>query len=400
MLSEKILLKGHLLDSGALSQAIDSIEAQGGQFAITSITLGQKREDISEAIIEVSASPEKLQGILSGLTRFGARAVAQKDTQFNPAPGDFTYPEGFYSTTNLETWVRMNGAWKKVSRGRMDAIISLDPTGAPLCKKFREIKKGDAVACGHGGIKTVYPKKEGRGGGFGFMGSDVSSEKSARIAAGALASEMKRIMEKGGKIVVVPGPAVVHTGGAPHLASMIRKGYIGALLSGNATAAHDIESSLIGTSLGVNCQSGAPVAEGNRNHISAINRIFAAGSIKSAVEKGVLKSGILYECVKCNVPYSLAASIRDDGPLPDVQCDCVQAQKDYFALLEGADMVLMLASTLHSVAVGNMLPASVKTVCVDINPAVVTKLSDRGTWHAVGIITDVGLFLKELDSNL
>ena len=282
----------------------------------------------------------------------------------------------------------------------MDAVIIKGADGSLACRKFRELKAGDLVACRGGGIITVVPPKENRAGAFGFMSSDVSSEKSAVLIAKRLAEEMKLIIARKGRIVFVPGPAVVHTGGNAALASIIRKGYASAVLAGNATAAHDIETSLLGSSLGVNCQSGVFVGEGNRNHIAAINSIFGAGGIAAAVGKGVLKKGIFYECVKKGVPFSLAASIRDDGPLPDVEINSVQAQKDYFRLLEGADMVIMLASTLHSVAVGNMIPASVKTICVDINPAVVTKLSDRGTSHAIGVVTDVGLFLKELDANL
>ncbi len=400
MASEKIKMSGHIIDSGALSGVLDAIVSKGGEFSIEKFDVGKTHGDISNAIIEVTAEEGKLAPILDAASRLGATTLLHKQAIFRPAPADFTYPGDFYSTTNFETWVQEGGRWKKIAKQRMDAVIVLDQAQGPVCKKFRDIKKGDLIACTASGIRTSIPRKDEKSFGFSFMSAEVSSEKSAGLAAKQLSDEMKKTRARGGKIIAVPGPAVVHTGGNIFLASMIRKGYISAVLSGNATAAHDAESSSIGTSLGISCQSGAFMHEGNRNHISAINKIFAAGSIAQAVENGTLKSGIFYECVKNGIPFSLAASIRDDGPLPGVITDMVAAQKDYARLLDGAELVLMLASTLHSVGVGNMLPAHVKTVCVDINPAVVTKLSDRGTWQAVGIVTDVGLFLKELDSNL
>jgi len=368
MVSEKVSLEGHLIDSGTLSSALDAIVAKGGEFSIEKIELGKKRGDISRAVIEISCEGEKLQGILDALSRLGASLLEHKDAVFIAAEKDCTYPENFYSTTNLETHVMLSGKWKKLKRQRMDTVIVLDERGEPLCRKFRDIKKGDKILVSSNGVKTTVPKKDSRGGAFGFMSSDVSSERNAVLMARILAGEMKKIKACGGRIVVVPGPAVVHTGGNIPLASMIKKGYFAALLSGNATAAHDIETSIVGTSLGVHCQSGAYMAEGNRNHIAAINRIFKAGSIANAVKGGILTGGIFYECVKSSTPFCLAASIRDDGPLPDVITDAVAAQKEYYRLLDGADMVIMLASTLHSVAVGNMIPAKVKTICVDINP--------------------------------
>ena len=399
-ISEKVSMKGHLIDTGTLSRVLDTITAMGGEFQMDLMELGKTKEDESHVEIDISAPAKSMPAIMEAITRLGAVPLSEKDAVFSPCPKDCNYPENFYSTTNLETWVRISGEWKSVARQRMDAVIVKGADGSITCKKFRELKSGELVACRGGGIITVVPPKDKHSSAFGFMSSDVSSEKSAVLIAKRLAEEMKAIKARGGRIIFVPGPAVVHTGGNMALASIVRKGFVSAVLAGNATAAHDIETSLIGSSLGINCQSGAAMGEGNRNHIAAINSVFGAGSIAAAVEKGVLKRGIFYECVKHKVPFSLAASIRDDGPLPDVETNSVQAQKDYFKLLENADMVIMLASTLHSVAVGNMIPASVRTICVDINPAVVTKLSDRGTSHAIGVVTDVGLFLKELDTNL
>jgi len=323
-----------------------------------------------------------------------------KDAVFLPAPADFTYPENFYSTTNYDTEVLAGGKWMHTTSQRMDAVIVKLPSGELVCRKFREIKKGDLVACRGGGIRTLEEKDDRGQGGFGFMGSNISSEKNTAMMIRKIAEEMKEIKARGGKIVFVPGPVVVHTGGGDALASIIRKGYCTALLSGNALAVHDIESSLMGTSLGVNLATGKAVPEGNRNHIAAINFVFSCGGIAAAVNAGKLKSGVMYECVKGGVPFCLAPSIRDDGPLPDVITDIVQAQKEYFGLLSGADMAIMLATMLHAIGVGNMLPAKVKTICVDITPATATKLSDRGTAQAVGVVTDVGLFLKELDACL
>ena len=228
------------------------------------------------------------------------------------------------------------------------------------------------------------------------MSNEISSERKVEIAARELAKMIKRIKSRGGKIVIVGGPVVVHTGGVESLSLLIRKGYVDVLLGGNAIAVHDLENALFGTSLGVNLATGKPVDAGHRNHMAAINAVNSAGGIKRAVETGMIKSGIMYECVMNNVPFVLAGSLRDDGPLSETIMDLVDAQKAYAEQLKGADLVLMLATMLHSIAAGNMLPASVKTVCVDINPAVVTKLSDRGSNQARGIVTDVGLFLHIL----
>jgi lysine-ketoglutarate reductase/saccharopine dehydrogenase-like protein (TIGR00300 family) len=228
------------------------------------------------------------------------------------------------------------------------------------------------------------------------MSAEISSERKVELAVRDLAKMMRGIVERKGKIAVVAGPVVVHTGGSDDLAALIRSGYVDVLLGGNAVAVHDIEHALYRTSLGVDLTTGRPVDAGHRNHMAAINAIRTAGGISNAVHSGLLKSGVMYECAVNDVPFVLAGSLRDDGPLPETIMDLYEAQAAYTDALRDTDLVLMLASMLHSIAVGNMLPSRVVTVCVDINPAVVTKLNDRGSGQALGIVTDVGLFLNLL----
>ena len=232
------------------------------------------------------------------------------------------------------------------------------------------------------------------------MASGVSSERKVELVVEKIAWELRRLRDQSGKVVVVAGPVVIHTGGGEHLARLIREGYVQALLGGNAIAVHDIEQAMMGTSLGVDMKHGAPVRGGHRHHLRAINTVRRYGSIARTVEQGIIESGIFYECVKNNVPFSLAGSIRDDGPLPDTHMNLIEAQKDYARLMKDADLILMLSSMLHSIGVGNMTPAGVKMVCVDINPAVVTKLADRGSVESIGVVTDVGLFLSLLMQQL
>jgi lysine-ketoglutarate reductase/saccharopine dehydrogenase-like protein (TIGR00300 family) len=268
---------------------------------------------------------------------------------------------------------------------------------------LRDLKVGEHVIVGVEGIRTVR-KTESREHRntqeFSFMASGVSSERRVELVVEQIAWELRQLRDRGGKVVVTAGPVVIHTGGSQHLARLIREGYVQALLGGNAIAVHDIEQSLMGTSLGVDMKRGVPVRGGHRHHLKVINLIRRCGNIAAAVEQGILTKGVMYECVNNNVPFALAGSIRDDGPLPDTEMDLIKAQTEYAKQLEGADMILMLSSMLHSIGVGNMTPAGVKMVCVDINPSVVTKLSDRGSVESVGVVTDVGLFLSLLVQQL
>ena len=304
--------------------------------------------------------------------------------------------------------VRIGGKWLRVGNQRMDGVIVVDEQAASAqCILFRYLKSGDKVVTGSQGVRTVrqIAARDGRAGAqveheFSFMGAGVSSERRVELLVDQISWEMRRIRERGGRIIVVAGPVVIHTGGGEHLAWLVRNGYVQALLGGNAIGVHDIEQALLGTSLGIDLKAGASVEGGHRHHLRAINTIRRCGSIANAVEQGVLTSGILYECVRKGVPFSLAGSIRDDGPLPETRMDLIQAQEEYARLLKGADLILMLSSMLHSIGVGNMTPAGVRLVCVDINPAVVTKLSDRGSIESVGVVTDVGLFLNLLTDRL
>lgn len=407
--SRTIRLEGHLLDSGLISRALDLIVETGGSFQVLNFELGVQRQSTSNAEIRVSApSHDVMEEVMSQLIELGAVAPAQEvcDANLEPVIQSGVAPDDFYVSTIYPTEVRIKGEWVKVQNHRMDgaiAITQIDSQPIARCKILRDLQEGEQVIVGVEGIRTVHKPKsrEPRGSEeFSFMGAGVSSERRVELIVEQIAWELRQIRDQGGKVIVTAGPVVIHTGGSQHLARLIRQGYVQALLGGNAIAVHDIEQSLMGTSLGVDMKRGVPVRGGHRHHLKVINTIRRYGSIAGAVEKGVLTKGIMYECVTHNVPFSLAGSIRDDGPLPDTQMDLIKAQADYAKLLEGADMILMLSTMLHSIGVGNMTPSGVKMVCVDINPAVVTKLSDRGSLESVGVVTDVGLFLSLLVQQL
>ena len=394
---KEIIAKGHLVDSGIMSQILDRIVTSGGNFEILSFRMGKTNEEESTAKLKVFAPDErKLEFILSGLSDLGCRPAEEVSIILKKAPKDGAAPEGFYSTTNHETWVRLDGNSNKVDEQRMDASIVVKGKRV-FCCKLRDLKKGDWVVMGHEGIRIVPEAKSRDRSEFSFMSNEVSSERKVELSVKKIAKLLK---DKNETLVVVAGPVVVHTGGGPALCKLLRKGYIKALLAGNALAVHDIEEALYGTSLGVDTKTGRPIEHGHQHHMRAINAIRLAGDIPTAVRKGVLKSGIMHQCVKSKVPFVLAGSLRDDGPLPEVITDFIEAQAAYGKYLKNATVVLMLSSMLHSIAVGNMLPSWVKTICVDINPAVVTKLSDRGSSQAWGVVTDVGLFLHLLAREL
>jgi lysine-ketoglutarate reductase/saccharopine dehydrogenase-like protein (TIGR00300 family) len=409
--SRTIQLEGHLLDSGLINRALDLITEGGGSFQVLNFHLGEQKQSTSTAEIRVTApSHDVMEVLMAQLIDLGAMPRPQEvcDNPLETVVQDGVAPDDFYVTTIYPTEVRVQCEWIRVQKQRMDgAIVVAQTPDGPVaeCKLLRDLKAGDRVIVGVEGIRTVR-KTESReqrttnDKEFSFMGSGVSSERRVELLVEQIAWELRQIRDQGGKIVVVGGPVVIHTGGAEHLARLIREGYVQALLGGNAIAVHDIEQALLGTSLGMDMKRGVSVRGGHRHHLKAINTIRRCGSIAKAVEQGVLTTGIFYECVKQNVPFSLAGSIRDDGPLPDTQMDLLAAQAEYAQLIQGADMILMLSSMLHSIGVGNMTPAGVKLVCVDINPAVVTKLSDRGSVESVGIVTDVGLFLSLLNQQL
>ncbi|MGF1516142.1 MAG: TIGR00300 family protein [Elainellaceae cyanobacterium] len=403
--SRTMKLEGHLLDSGLINRALDSVVKGGGSFQVLNFDLGNQRQDTSIANIKVSAPDHEVMAeIMSQLIDMGAIATANDaEAQMETVAQAGVAPDDFYVTTIYPTEVRVGGSWHRVTGQRMDAAIVVPEAGQPYCSLLRDLKAGDRVVVGVEGLRTVRKteSREARSAEeFSFMGSGVSSERRVEIVVEQIAWDLRRIRDQGGKVVVTAGPVVIHTGGGSHLAKLIRESYVNVLLGGNAIAVHDIEQSMMGTSLGMDMKRGVSVHGGHRHHLKAINTVRRCGSIAAAVDQGVLTSGVMYECVRNNAEFSLAGSIRDDGPLPDTEMDLLKAQADYARLIEGADMILMLSTMLHSIGTGNMTPSGVKMVCVDINPAVVTKLSDRGSVESVGVVTDVGLFLSLLVQQL
>jgi lysine-ketoglutarate reductase/saccharopine dehydrogenase-like protein (TIGR00300 family) len=395
--SDTIEAHGHLIDSGLLSAIFDKIIEHKSAYEIVKFDIGRTNDDASSLEMRItSADQASLEDLLQQLTTFGCHPVRERDVLIKPAEKDRCVPDDFYSTTNHRTHVRLQGRWVEVEKQRMDGVI-VASGGRAECRKLRDVKAGEPVVCGHDGIRVTPEFRERDRHGFAFMSNDVSSERRVEGSVARIAQMMRDVRKAGGRIAVVAGPVVIHTGGVEHFSALIRGGFVDVVLAGNALAVHDVEFALSGTSLGIDLVAGAPVEQGHRNHMAAINTVNRAGSIRAAVESGVLTSGVMYECVKNGVEYVLAGSIRDDGPLPDTLMDLVEAQEQYAAALaRDVHMVLMLSSMLHSIGVGNMLPSWVRVVCVDINPAVVTKLSDRGSSQTVGVVTDVGLFLHRL----
>jgi lysine-ketoglutarate reductase/saccharopine dehydrogenase-like protein (TIGR00300 family) len=402
-LSEVVEAHGHLVDSHIMERIFDAVVEGGGRFTVEQFAIGRTNSDPSHLRLRVdSDTHEQMERMLTGLLGLGCAPVEAGDVELKPAERDKCAPEDFYSTTNQRTLVRHGGQWLEVRHQRMDAMIVIRD-GIAQCKRLRDLKAGDPVVTGMHGIRVIPEAKERDRDAFAFMSNEISSERQVETAVEQTAAIMRQVRKEGKRIIAVAGPVVVHTGGCGPMATLIRDGWIDALLAGNALAVHDIEAALLGTSLGVRTKDGRLEEHGHRNHMRAINAIYRAGGIAAAVESGRLKTGVMYELVRAGVPFVLAGSLRDDGPLPEVITDMNQAQDAYAAQLRDAGVVLCLSSMLHSIAVGNMLPGWVKIVCVDINPAVPTKVSDRGTGQAVGVVTDVGLFLtllaKKLESN-
>ena len=392
--SREIEVSGHLIDSLILTKIFDVIMDLNGEFQVLEINIGKKKKDTSYAKLLVQAKNQKqLDQILEYVYRLGATAKLQKEVKLKKAPKNMLMSENFYSTTNNHTQIFYKKRWINVENMMMDKCIVVSSKGAK-CVPIRDVKKGDKIVVGETGVKIIPPERPREGMNvFEFMGSSSSSERPTQHIAKRVAEDIYKTKKAGGKIIIVGGPAIVHTGAADSVAKLIRFGFIDAVLAGNALAVHDIEYATLGTSLGMNVSDGTLAIRGHRNHMDAINAVFKAGSISNMVKSKKLKKGIMYECVKRKIPFVLAGSIRDDGPLPDVITDIEVAQKKYKEVLKDANMVIMISTMLHSIATGNMLPADVKVIVVDINQPTVTKLMDRGTWQALGIVTDVGAFL-------
>jgi lysine-ketoglutarate reductase/saccharopine dehydrogenase-like protein (TIGR00300 family) len=400
MQQEVVEAEGHLIDSHLMEQIFDTVVEYNGKFEVEEFRIGRTNADKSYLRLRVETPDEAdMQQVLSQLLGLGCSPADTGNADLSTVERDCCAPEDFYSTTNHKTLVRHAGQWVEVENQRMDAMIVI-ANGRATCRRLRDLKKGDRVVVGMNGIRVVPESKERDRLAFAFMSNEISSERQLETAVRQISALMQQTRAEGKKILVVAGPVVVHTGGVAPLARLIRSGWVNGLLAGNALGVHDIESAVLGTSLGVRLSDGRQEEHGHRNHMRAINTIYHAGSIAKAVEAGRLKSGIMYECVKAGIPFVLAGSLRDDGPLPDTITDMNQAQDAYAEQLKGAGVVLCLGSMLHSIATGNMLPSWVKIVCVDINPAVATKVSDRGTGQAIGVVTDVGQFLGSLAAAL
>lgn len=399
---EEVEIAGHIIDSLILPKVLDLINAAAGTFKIKRIAVGQTQSDPSFALIDVGAkSAAALTELLGQISDHGAVPTAQQDCKLVAADIAGAFPEGFYSSTNQRTEVRVGGTWIEVADQEMDCGIAIDPKRQTArCVAMSDAQIGTEFVVGHGGVRVFPEERSGERQSFEFMNSAVSSEKPKGVAIRRVAQELFHARASGGKTLLVGGPAIVHTGSDEHVCHLLRAGYINKLFAGNALATHDIEQSLFGTSLGVRLEGGDLAEAGHEHHLRAINRIRRAGGIRKAVETGLLTSGIMYECIKGNVDFLLAGSIRDDGPLPEVITDVIEAQRQMRERIRDVTFCLMIATTLHSIAVGNLLPASVKVVCVDINPSTVIKLNDRGSFQTVGLVTDVEPFLRALVQEL
>jgi lysine-ketoglutarate reductase/saccharopine dehydrogenase-like protein (TIGR00300 family) len=393
---QEVEVKGHLIDSMILTRIFDKIMDLKGDFQVLEFSVGKRKEDPSYTRLSIRGKNQQhINELLESVYREGAQPIAVQQVVLKPAAKDMVMPDNFYSTTNNATQVYYEGSWIDVENMMMDkSIVVNTEKKTSECKMIRDVKKGDMIVVGEQGVRII-PQERPREGVdiFQFMSSNSSSERPTQQIARKVASDIFNIKKTSGKIIVVSGPIIVHSGASESLAKLIRMKYVHGLLAGNALAVHDVENALMGTSLGMHINDGTLAVRGHRNHMQAINEVFKAGSLKSMVEKKVLKSGVMYECIVNSVPFVLAGSVRDDGPIPDVITDVVEAQRKYKEVLKDAKMVLMLSTMLHSIAVGNMLPATVKVVAVDISQPVVTKLLDRGTSQAIGIVTDIGAFL-------
>ncbi|WP_336364325.1 ornithine cyclodeaminase, nickel-pincer nucleotide-dependent [Halalkalicoccus salilacus] len=416
--SRIVELEGHIIDSGMMGRCFGVIMDMDGWFSVEEFDIGTRRHEESYARMRVSAeSIETLGEILHQLNQNGATLEDPIDAQVEPAPADKVVPAGFYSTTNHPTEIRYQGEWLSVDHIEMDCAVVVEPAPADerssadeghdangpsaYTKTLNAIEKGDLVVLGEAGIR-VHPPERPRSseGSFGFMQGGVSSERPSTAQIGNVADAIEETKSRGGKVVCVPGPAVIHSGARNDLARLVRGGYVDAISAGNGFAVHDLERDLYGTSLGMDVETMKHPRKGHKHHIYTISEIIRAGGIEAAVEEGIVDDGIMYECVENDVPYVLAGSIRDDGPLPDTITDSIEAQNAIREQVRDADLVLMLATLLHSVAVGNCLPSTTRVVCVDINPATVTQLLDRGSAQAIGMVTDIGTFVPLLADDL
>lgn len=403
MFSETVELRGHIIDSLILPKVLDEILTRGCQFKIEEIRVGQKRADQSYARVQVSApNGETLDQLILRIRQHGAEIVERKNVQLAPAPSDGIFPRDFYVTTNQQTFVRIDGKELEVEWPMIDSGVAIDRgNGRARAVRFYDVRKGDEIVVGHYGVRVApLQRTTSHTDIFEFINTTVSADQPKTAVIAELAREFERVRAADGKIVVVAGPAIVHTGAGEHLERLINHGYVDRLFAGNGLAVYDIETALFGTSLGVSLDRGALVDHGHENHLRAINTIREAGGIAAAVEQKILTRGIMHACVQRNVDIVLSGSIRDDGPIPGVTTDAIAAQKIMREKLRDAAVVLMLGSMLHSIAVANMLSASVKIIVVDIDPSAVAKITSAYAFQSIGLVTDVEPFLRELSACL
>ena len=396
-------LDGHIIDSGTMQRAFGIVMDLGGTFEIETFDVGRHKDETSYCRMEVGADDEEtLREILHELHQNGANLTDPVDARVKPAPADQVVPAGFYSTTNHPTEIRYDGEWIPVEHIEMDCAIVVeagddDEPVRARTKVLNAVREGDLVVTDEAGIRVKPPDRpRDASGPFGFMQGGISAERPSESLINDIADALVAADERGESVLVVAGPAVIHAGGGDDLARLIREGYVDMLSAGNGFATHDIERGLYGTSLGMDMETMEHPRKGHKHHIYTISEVIRAGGIEPAVEDGLITEGVMYECVENDVPYVLAGSIRDDGPLPDTITDAVEAQNAIREQAREADIVLMLSTLLHSVAVGNCLASTTKVVCVDINPATVTQLLDRGSSQAIGLVTDIGTFVPML----
>jgi len=404
MATETIQVEGHIVDSLILAKILDAILEAGADYELVDVEIGKTNTDSSRASIAVHADDQAtLDALLDDLQVHGANRTVQSAAVLEAAEQDGVLPRGFHSTTNLDTDVLIDGTWHAVENPEMDCGIVVDePDGKVRVRTIpmHRVRAGDRIVVGRDGVRVQAPERRNVAGSFEFMGSEVSSEKPKGLMIRYVADRIRAARAEGERVLLVAGPAAIHTGAGPDLATLVEHGWISCLFTGNGFATHDLESNVLGTSLGVGVADGVPVEGGHANHVRVINEIRRHGSIAAAVEAGYVTGGVMHACVRAGVPFVLAGSVRDDGPLPDTMTDVAAAADAMRDQVPGVQVALMLATTLHAIATGNVLPASVETFCVDINQAVVTKLADRGSHQAVGIVTDIGVFVRQLTSEL
>jgi lysine-ketoglutarate reductase/saccharopine dehydrogenase-like protein (TIGR00300 family) len=405
--SETVEIRGHLLDTGVLTRCVDDVLSLGGDYVIEKFDVGREHEDESYARIRIDTADQALlDSILMRLNAHGVNLTDPGEARTRVVDQAGVFPDDFYSTTNLDTQVRLDGHWLDVEQPEMDCGLLVTGTGPETRVRtipVSDVALGDRIVCGAAGVRVVIPPaafSDEDTEVFEFMNSEVSSEKPQALLVRQIAEELRATKASGKRVLWVAGPAVVHTGAAPAMVALVEAGYVDVLFGGNAIATHDIESSLYGTSLGIDLSKGRGVEHGHEHHIRAINQVRRAGSIADAVTKGVLTGGVMHALVVHDKPFVLVGSVRDDGPLPDVYTDVIDGQRAMRAEIHDVGFAIMVATMLHSVATGNLLPASIPLVCVDINPATVTKLADRGSSQARGVVTDIGLFLEQLAGEL